>query len=177
MRKVNTTTAIILFGSVLLMLVGTFTYAGSQKEVLESDEVSHFGPPTSSTSNSVSIPKEYDQLWLSGMVPPILDEEGETSYEKYGDTETQAIGIFEDLEAQLEEKGLSLSDVMYLRVYVASDPNNGDEPDFAGFFKAYGEFFDTEENPVKTARSTVGVDSLAEPGWLIKIEAFVAYSS
>jgi enamine deaminase RidA (YjgF/YER057c/UK114 family) len=75
----------------------------------------------------------------------------------------------------LAKQGLTLKDVVYLRVYVAPDAAKGGKPDFAGWFKAYGEFFNTKENPVKTARSTVGVAALVSPDWLIEIEAVAVW--
>ena len=173
MKKTKTVFASLVFGTSLL--VGAYTFAGSEKQDLKTNNVAFFGTPASSISSSVSIPKQYNQLWISGTVPPVLDRNGTTIYEKYGDTEKQAEGIFKNLESQLVAKGLSLEDVVYLRVYVVPDPNKGDKPDFTGFFSAYGKYFSTEENPIKTARSTVGVDSLVNSDWLIEIEAFVAY--
>ncbi|WP_121612381.1 RidA family protein [Mesobacillus foraminis] len=173
MKKTKSVVASVVFGTSLL--AGAYAFAGSEKADLKTDKVAFFGTPSSSISSSVSIPKQYNQLWISGTVPPILNSNGKTIYEKYGDTEKQAEGIFKNLEAQLEAKGLSLKDVVYLRVYVASDPAKGGKPDYTGFFNAYGKFFNTKENPVKTARSTVGVESLVNPDWLIEIEAFVAY--
>ncbi|MGM9927059.1 MAG: RidA family protein [Bacillus sp. (in: firmicutes)] len=149
--------------------------AGSEADDLKSNKVTFFGSPTSSISSSVAVPKSYNELAFSGTVPPLLNKDGETTYERYGDTKTQAIGILENLKKQLEAKGLSLSDVTYLRVYVVPDPNKHNEPDYQGWFDAYAQFFNTKENPVKTARSTVGVDSLVNSDWLIEIEAFVAY--
>ena len=35
--------------------------------------------------------------------------------------------------------------------------------------------FKTKENPVKTARSTVGVAALVNPDWLLEIEAVAVY--
>ncbi|MGJ7922122.1 Rid family hydrolase [Neobacillus sp. LXY-4] len=165
--------ASIVFGTSLM--AGAFVYAGSEKEDLKTDNVAFFGTPTSSISSSVSIPSQYNQLWISGTVPPIINRDGKTIYEKYGDTEAQAIGIFNSLKSQLEAKGLSLKDVVYLRVYITPDPNKGNKQDYQGFFNAYSKFFNKEENPVKTARSTVGVDSLVNSDWLVEIEAFVAY--
>lgn len=158
------------------LLVGfSFASAGSEKEALKSNEVTFFGTPSSSISSSVSVPQNYDRLSYSGTVPPLLNKDGKTGYERYGDTETQAIGILKNFEADLEAKGLSLSDVTYLRVYVAPDPNKENNPDYTGWFNAYAKFFNTKENPVKTARSTVGVESLVNSDWLIEIEAEVAY--
>ena len=173
MKKAKSLVASVVFGTSLL--VGAYAFAGSEKQDLKTDKVTFFGTPSSSISSSVSIPKQYNQLWISGTVPPTLNAKGTTIYEKYGDTQKQAEGIFENLKSQLKAKGLSMKDVVYLRVYVASDPAKGDKPDYTGFFNAYGKYFNTKENPVKTARSTVGVESLVNPDWLVEIEAFVAY--
>ncbi|UNJ81239.1 hypothetical protein LIT32_26410 (plasmid) [Bacillus sp. CMF21] len=155
----------------------SFASAGSEKDDLKSDKVTFFGSPTSSISSSVAVPQHYNRLSFSGTVPPLLNKDGKTTYERYGDTETQAIGILEKFKADLKAKGLSLADVIYLRVYVAPDPNKGDIPDYQGWFDAYAQFFNTKENSVKTARSTVGVESLVSPDYLIEIEAEVAYKN
>ncbi|MFB5283476.1 RidA family protein [Peribacillus sp. Hz7] len=151
--------------------------AGSEKSELKSNKIAFFGSPTSSISSSVSVPQNYNRLSFSGTVPPLLNKDGKTTYERYGDTETQAIGILKTLEADLKAKGLSMSDITYLRVYLTPDPNKGNKQDYQGWFNAYAKFFNTKENPVKTARSTVGVDSLVNSDWLIEIEAEVAYKN
>jgi len=151
--------------------------AGSEKAELKSNKIAFFGSPTSSISSSVSVPQDYNRLSFSGTVPPLLNKDGKTAYERYGDTETQAIGILENLKADLKAKGLSMSDITYLRVYLTPDPNKGNKQDYQGWFNAYAKFFNTKENPVKTARSTVGVDSLVNSDWLIEIEAEVAYKN
>ncbi|MFJ7940779.1 RidA family protein [Peribacillus sp. NPDC096622] len=155
----------------------TFTSAGSEKDEMESDKVTFFGSPTSAISTSVAVPQSYDRLLFSGTVAPLLNKDGKSTYERYGNTEKQAIGILAKLKADLKTKGLSLADVTYLRVYVAPDPNKRDKPDYQGWFDAYALFFNTKENPVKTARSTVGVQSLVSPDYLIEIEAEVAYKN
>jgi enamine deaminase RidA (YjgF/YER057c/UK114 family) len=75
----------------------------------------------------------------------------------------------------LKEKGLSLKDVIYLRVYVVPDPQKGNKPDFEGWFAAYADFFNNAANPTKTARSTISVPALVNADWLIEIEAVAAY--
>ena len=55
----------------------------------------------------------------------------------------------------MAEKGLSLKDVVAMKVYVAPDPKNEGKPDFQAWFKAYGEFFNNENNPNKVALSGV----------------------
>ncbi|MGN8644876.1 Rid family hydrolase [Gracilibacillus sp. HCP3S3_G5_1] len=177
MKKVIKPIIAITVLSISLFVGFTFTLASSDKDALKSNKVTFFGSPSSSISSSVSIPHNYNRLFYSGTVPPLLNPDGNTTYERYGDTETQAIGILENFETDLEAKGLSLSDITYLRVYVAPDPNKGNEPDYTGWFNAYAQFFNTENNPVKTARSTVGVESLVSPDYLIEIEAEVAYKN
>ncbi len=75
----------------------------------------------------------------------------------------------------MKKAGLGLQDVIYLRVYIAADKAKEGRFDYPGWFEAYGQFFGTAENPVKPARSTVGVASLVNPDWLIEIEAVAAY--
>ncbi|WHX69211.1 Rid family hydrolase [Peribacillus frigoritolerans] len=170
----------IIAASVLVIsLIAGFPFvsAAGEKDEMKSDKVTFFGSPTSAISSSVAIPQSYNRLLFSGTVAPLLNKDGKTTYERYGNTKKQAIGILEKLKADLSTKGLSLADVTYLRVYVAPDPNKGDAPDYQGWFDAYALFFNTKENPVKTARSTVGVQSLVSPDYLIEIEAEVAYKN
>ncbi|MCM3715632.1 Rid family hydrolase [Alkalihalobacillus oceani] len=156
-------------------LIGSLVGANSDKQAIEElSEVTFFGNPSSSISSSVAIPSDYNVLSFSGTVPSAINSEGATLYERYGDTKTQAMSILEKFKVDLEEKGLSLADVTYLRVYITPDPMKGNEFDYQGWFDAYAEYFDTENTP-KVARSTVGVSSLVNSDWLIEIEADVAF--
>ncbi len=138
------------------------------------DSVQFFGNPDWSISSAVKVPPDRALYWTSGTVPPVVDEEAPAdSPARYGDMETQATGILERFETQLAEEGLSLSDVVYLRVYLV--PGEDGTIDFQGWFDAYAQFFGTEANPTKPARSTVGVAQLVNPGWRVEIEAFAAY--
>lgn len=151
--------------------------AGSEKRYASEpiNEVEFYGNPASSIAAGVSIPAGAATLYTSGTVPPVINKEGKTVYEKYGDTKTQGIGILKEIEKQLKEKGLTLSDVAYLRVYVTADPAKEGKFDYQGWFDAYAQFFGTEANPVKPARSTVGVAGLVSSDWLIEIEAVAVY--
>ncbi|MES1041034.1 Rid family hydrolase [Peribacillus simplex] len=170
----------IIAASVLaISLIAGFSFAsaGNVRDELKSDKVTFFWSPTSEISSSVAVPHSYNRILFSGTVAPLLNKDGKTTYERYGNTEKQAIGILAKLKADLKTKGLSLADVTYLRVYIAPDPCKGDAPDYQGWFDAYALFFNTKENPVKTARSTVGVESFVSPDFLIEIEAEVAYKN
>ena len=134
------------------------------------------GGTNSPISAAVAVPAGKALLYTSGTVPPVLDEkEPAGSRERYGDTKTQGIGALRQIEAQLKKAGLSLRDVVYLRVYLTADKAKEGRFDYPGWFEAYGQFFGNAENPVKPARSTVGVASLVNPDWLIEIEAVAAY--
>ena len=94
---------------------------------------------------------------------------------RYGDTKTQAISVLKAIETRLKEHGLGMKDVVYLRAYLVADKNKGNVIDTQGWNDAYGQFFNNTTNPVKTARSTVGVAALVNPAWLVEIEAFAVF--
>jgi enamine deaminase RidA (YjgF/YER057c/UK114 family) len=133
------------------------------------------GEAKSPIAAGVALPAGRALFWTSGTVPTQLNKDGQTIYERYGDTHTQGVSCLRNIEQLLGAQGLTLKDVVYLRVYLVPDAAKDGKPDFAGWFKAYGEFFNNEKNPAKTARSTVGVAGLVSPDWLIEIEAFAAY--
>ncbi len=134
------------------------------------------GALKSPISAGVSVPAGQTLLLTSGTVPPVLDDKAlPGSPERFGDTKAQGEGALRQIEVQLKKAGLGLQDVIYLRVYLTADKTKGDRCDFEGWFAAYAEFFGTPENPIKPARSTVGVASLVNADWLIEIEAVAAY--
>jgi enamine deaminase RidA (YjgF/YER057c/UK114 family) len=138
-------------------------------------EVVFTGDAKSAIASGVGVPAGRAYYWTSGTVPGLINRNGATVYERFGDTYAQGVSCLKRIADVLAKEGLTLKDVVYLRVYVTPDAAKGGKPDFAGWFKAYGEFFNTKENPVKTARSTVGVAALVNPDWLIEIEAVAVY--
>lgn len=134
-----------------------------------------YGSPTSSISSGTIVPEGAAYLYTSGTVPPVLNKEGSTIYERYGNTKTQAVGVLKSIEKQLTDQGLTMKDVVYLRAYLVADTAKQDKFDFGGWNEAYSEFFNNEKNPVKPARSTVGVAGLVSSDWLIEIEAVAVY--
>ncbi len=138
-------------------------------------EVTPYGSDESSILLGIAVPVGYAQMWVGGTVPSVANEDApEDSVEQYGDMMTQASSVFDNISGVLEEAGLGLEDVVYLRVYLVPDADSG-EVDYDGFFSAYGEYFNNEENPVKTARSTIAVAGLVLPGWLVEIDALAVY--
>ncbi len=138
--------------------------------------VTFTGSARSPISSNVAVPAGKGYLWTSGTVPAVADTSAPAgSAARFGDTKAQGISILRNIEAQLKEKGLTMKDVIYLRVYVVADKNKGNTFDYQGWFDAYAQFFGTPANPAKPARSTVGVAGLVNADWLIEIEAFAVY--
>ena len=139
-------------------------------------EVTFYGNPTGTISSGVVIPAGRASVWMSGTTPPVLKADAPAgSRERFGDTKTQAAGILKTMETQLAAQGLTMKDVVYIRAYLVGDPALEGKLDTVGWNAAYREVFGTAANPTKTARSTVGVQALVNPDWLIEIEAFAVF--
>ncbi len=161
------------FLTCLLLLGGT---AFSRAIAGPPAEVTFSGPTSSPISAAVAVPAGRALYFTSGTVPPVVDESIPAgSSARYGDTKTQGAGVLRQIESRLKEAGLGLKDVVYLRVYIAADKSKEGKFDYPGWFEAYAQFFGTAANPVKPARSTVGVAGLVNPDWLIEIEAVAVY--
>ena len=168
----------------LLLLLGTilFTFmacSGSEhklSQVLE-EPVQRFDRPESSILKGVKVPADKAMYFASGIVAyPKDDSKPAGDRERFGNTYEQSVSALKRIESYLGEEGLSLKDVIAMKVYVAPDPQNDKKPDFQGWFKAYGEFFNNAEvNPNKVARSTIGVYTLVNPDMLIEIEVRAVY--
>lgn len=137
------------------------------------------GAPTSPILSGVSVPASATLLYLSGQVPQAIEASKAGSkpadnIEAYGDTKTQAVSVFNKIKTLLAEQGLGLGDVIKLNVYLVGDPKLGGKLDFKGFSEAYAQFFGTASQPNLVARTTVQVAALANPGFLVEIEATAA---
>ncbi len=159
----------------MLSFVLPFTWAVRAHASEPPVDVVFTGAVSSPIASGVALPDGRAHFWTSGTVPTVVNPAGKTAHERYGDTQAQGVSCLKNIAAVLEQQGLTLKDVVYLRVYVTPDPALGGKHDFAGWFKAYGEFFNCATNPTKPARSTVGVAALVNADWLIEIEAVAVY--
>ena len=75
-----------------------------------------------------------DMLYLSGQLPtpstPADREKGTPAV--YGNTQAQSESTFAKIEGLLKEQGLTMGNVVMMRVYMAADPAMGNKLDFAG---------------------------------------------
>ena len=139
-------------------------------------DIIRFDREGSSILKGVKVPAGKAMYFASGIVANPKDESlPNGNRERFGDTYDQSVSALKRIEAYLSEEGLSLKDVVAMKVYVAPDPDNDNKPDFQAWFKAYGEFFNNQTNPNKVARSTIGVYQLVNPSMFIEIEVRAVY--
>ena len=141
------------------------------------EKVERFEREGSSILKGVKVPEGRDIYFASGIVAYPKDATKPAGdRERFGNTYEQSVSALKRINEYLGEEGLSLKDVISMKVYVAPDPENDNKPDFQGWFKAYGEFFNNADvNPNKVARSTIGVYTLVNPDMLIEIEVRAIY--
>lgn len=141
------------------------------------EEVVRFDREGSSILKGVKVPEGRSMYFASGIVAyPKDDTKPAGDRERFGNTYEQSVSALKRIGEYLGEEGLTLKDVISMKVYVAPDPENDNKPDFQGWFKAYGEFFNNaESNPNKVARSTIGVYTLVNPDMLIEVEVRAVY--
>lgn len=133
------------------------------------------GDPQSPILASAVIPAGTTLYYLSGQVPAVTDaSKPPTSLEAYGDTKTQAVSVFTKIQKLLADQGLTLGDIVKLTVYLVGDPKTGGKLDFKGFSEAYSQFFGTPTQPNIVTRTTLQVVALANPAYLVEIEATAA---
>ena len=124
---------------------------------------------------SVAVPGNKEFLFLSGMVPPVIDSNADPNTpQAYGDTKTQTRNILKNIQAILEKRGYSLRDVIKVHGYLVGDPALNGKADFGAFQEAYGEFFGTSKQPEIPVRTRTQVTQLVAPGWLVEIEVTAA---
>jgi len=157
--------------SISLILIVLIFFSCQNAE--ENREIKRIDRPESSILKGVFVPEGKDIFYTSGLVSEVLNPEAPAGdMSKYGDTYQQSIGTLKRIKETIENEGYGMEDVFFLRVYLAPDETG--EIDWDAWFKAYGEYFNNEENPNKVARSTIGVYKLARPELLVEVEAVAA---
>ena len=142
-----------------------------------SEVIRHALPNNSSfpIAAAVEVPAGKTLVYLSGKVPPPLKAKTDSpGVARYGDTETQTVGVLGAIRDQLKGLGLGMGDIIRMQVFLVGDPAHSGRMDFAGFMKGYVQFFGTAEQPNLPARSTLQVAALADPGFLVEIEVTAA---
>jgi len=137
-------------------------------------DIQRRGAAEAPISASVELPQWSRLVYVSGTVPDPADAAAPPgSVQRFGDTATQTRSVLRKIEAQLAQHGLGMRDVVMMRVFLVAPPGQA-RMDFAGMMSAYREFFGTEAQPMRPARSTMQVAGLVDPGWLVEIEVTAA---
>ena len=125
-------------------------------------------------AQSVELQAGATVLYVSGQVPPVVNEDAERgSRAAYGDTEQQTVGVLERIGGALENAGYTMADVVKMQVFLVGDPEMNGAMDFDGFMRGYVQFFGAEQGNLP-ARSAMQVAGLVVPGWLVEIEVMAA---
>jgi enamine deaminase RidA (YjgF/YER057c/UK114 family) len=157
----------IVFAVLFLLSCQADSEKGQDKEIKRIDR------PEASILKGVFIPADKDIFYTSGLVSEVLNPDAPAGdLSKYGNTYEQSVGTLKRIKETLKTEGYDMQDVFFLRVYLA--PDDSGKIDWDAWFKAYGEYFNNEENPNKVARSTIGVYKLARPELLVEVEAVAA---
>jgi enamine deaminase RidA (YjgF/YER057c/UK114 family) len=117
---------------------------------------------------AVQVPPTATTWYVSGQVPPVVSKDADpASPQAYGDVRTQTVGVLNRIKGILEGLGLGMGDVVKMQVFLVHDARA--PMDFKGFMEGYTQFFGGSQPNLPT-RTTVGVASLANPGFLVEIE-------
>jgi enamine deaminase RidA (YjgF/YER057c/UK114 family) len=126
-------------------------------------------------SVAVSVPAGAETVYLSGVLPDVADPAApKGTPAAYGNTQAQTHSVLRKLQAALAAEGLTLGDVVQLRVFLVGDPQLDNKLDFAGLNAAFGQYFGTPAQPNKPARTAVQVAALPLPGALVEIDLIAA---
>lgn len=124
---------------------------------------------------SVAIPGNKQLLFLSGMVPPVIDVKADPNTpQAYGDTKTQTRNILKNIQSILKKRGYLMRDVIKVHGYLVGDPALNGKADFGAFQEAYAEFFGNNQQPDIPVRTRTQVTQLVGSGWLVEIEVTAA---
>ena len=138
-------------------------------------QVVHVGPSGSPIATASVVPAGYGMVYVSGQTPPALNTSAPAGTPpEFGDTKTQTVGIMKKIADVLKAQGLTMGDVVMMRVYLVGDPAKGGKMDFGGMMEGYTQFFGTADQPNKPARVTAQVAALVAPGMLAEIEVQAA---
>jgi enamine deaminase RidA (YjgF/YER057c/UK114 family) len=103
-------------------------------------------------------------VYVAGQVP--TDASGKLVGE--GDLEAQAEQVFKNLKLAIEAAGGTMADIVKMNVYLVAEVGQAEIPKFRAVRDRY-------VNTAKPPASTLAVITrLAQPGWLIEIEAIAA---
>lgn len=156
----------ILIAALALTAVGVSAQAA---------ELKRQGTPQAIISRAVVVPPGSTTVYVSGITPAATNAGAPAGTPLvYGDTKTQTLSILKQIEDILRAEGMTMNDMVMLRVLLVGDPAMGGKMDFAGMNAGYSTYFGTAANPGKPARITSQVAKLVNDAFLVEIEGQAA---
>jgi enamine deaminase RidA (YjgF/YER057c/UK114 family) len=124
------------------------------------------GAPTARIASLVLVPAGSDIAYVSGATP------GGGGSRPVG-TEAQTMDVLTKISNLLKAQGMTMGDVVVMRVFLGVDPDKGGRADRDGMNAAFAKFFGTPDQPNKPARTTIAVVDM-NPGQFVEIDAEAA---
>lgn len=138
-------------------------------------QIKRVGSPASPIARAVVVPAGHEMVYVSGITPqPTNAGAPAGTPPQFGDTKAQTVSILTQIAEILKGEGLTMGDVVMMRVLLVGDPAKEGKMDFAGMMEGYRQFFANAEQPNKPARITSQVAALVAPGMLAEIEVQAA---
>ena len=126
-----------------------------------------YSKPDAPIASLTLVPAGSDIAFVAGTTP------GQPGQPAPVGTEAQTLDVLTKIDALLKAQGMTMGDVVMMRVFLAVDPDKGGHADRAGMNAAFKTFFGTPEQPNRPARTTVAITDGA-PGRFVEIDAMAA---
>jgi enamine deaminase RidA (YjgF/YER057c/UK114 family) len=126
-----------------------------------------YANPEAAIASLTRVPAGYDLVFLSGATPGVQGQPRPVG------TEAQTMDVLTKLQNLLKDQGMTMGDVVVMRVFLGVDPDKGGHADRAGMNAAFKKFFGTADQPNRPARTTVAINDNG-PGNFVEIDAIAA---
>ncbi len=207
----SATAAVVMTAAATLVITAPLSVAQPGKKV---DYIRHVAPdnPNPAIAEGVTLTAQAKEYKSSGLGPAALNTAAAAGTPgRYVDpqqfpggtltggvtiTEAQAMNVLRQIERNLGQRGLRLSDVTSMRVFLDNAPGT-DRADYDGWNRAYRQFFANTDlqtgkvvavpmgtqaparplvvNSARPSRFTIEVASLPVQGWLVEVEVDAVY--
>jgi enamine deaminase RidA (YjgF/YER057c/UK114 family) len=124
-----------------------------------------YGSPMSPIASLVKVPAGADTVYVSGATP------GGQGQPRPVGTEAQTMDVLGKIDKLLKDQGMTMGDVVMMRVFLGVDPDKGGKADRAGMNKAFATFFGTADQPNKPSRTTIAITDNAPGAVAAKVPA------
>jgi enamine deaminase RidA (YjgF/YER057c/UK114 family) len=126
-------------------------------------------------SAAVTVRAGVDTVYVSGALPVATNKDApKGTPPEFGDMQTQTVSVLTSIKGTLAKLGLGMGDVVKMTVFMVADPAFDNKLNFPALMAGYSQFFGTQDQPNKPARSAVQVAALVVPGALLEVEVIAA---